>query len=62
MDILALPDNLSVLADLPGQRSDAVQNAHAAKARYSTLDIDRSVGSTQGAKGGTVLNDHFECT
>jgi hypothetical protein len=57
-EVLATPDNLAALADMPGRWID---RHHAAKPlRWITLDMDSSVSPTHGAQEGTAWNGHFD--
>ena len=59
-EVLATPDNLAVLADMPGRWVDRIHEAVAPK--WVTLDTDSSVSPTHGDQEGTAWNGHFGCT
>ena len=59
-EVLATPENLAALADMPGRWID---RHHAAKPlKWITLDMDSSVSPTHGAQEGTAWNGHFDCS
>jgi hypothetical protein len=57
---LARPENLAVLADLPGQWIDAVHQRR--PPRTIVLDMDSSESPTYGKQEGSAYNGHFGCT
>src|SRR6266571_5047752 len=57
---LAQPENLTALADLPGQWIDAVHTRRPPKS--IVLDMDSSESPTYGAQEGGAYNGHFGCT
>ena len=57
---LSGPENLSALADLPGQWIDKVHTRR--PPRVIVLDMDSSVSPTYGEQEGSVWNGHFACT
>jgi hypothetical protein len=59
-EVLATPDNLAALADMPGRWIDRVHEVAAPKG--ITLDMDSSVSPTHGEQEGTAWNGHFGCT
>jgi hypothetical protein len=59
-EVLATPQNIAVLADMPGHWVD---RHHATKPlRWIALDMDSSVSPTHGAQEGTAWNGHFGCS
>ncbi len=59
-EVLALEDNLSVLADLSGSWIDTVHRRKPPK--FVVLDMDSSVSPTHGEQEGSAYNGHFGCT
>jgi hypothetical protein len=57
---LCRPENLAVLADLPGQWVDKVQQRRPPK--MIVLDMDSSESPTYGTQEGSTYNGHFGCT
>jgi hypothetical protein len=57
---LSRPENLSALADLPGQWTDKVHQRRPPKT--IVLDIDSSESPTYGGQEGSAYNGHFGCT
>ena len=57
---LCRPENLAVLADLPGQWIDKVQQRR--PPRMIVLDMDSSESPTYGEQEGSAYNGHFGCT
>ncbi len=57
---LAQPENLTALADLPGQWIDTVHTRRPPKS--IVLDMDSSESPTYGAQEGSAYNGHFGCT
>src|SRR5258708_7903670 len=57
---LCRPENLAVLADLPGQWVDKVQQRRPPK--MIVLDMDSSESPTYGTQEGSAYNGHFGCT
>jgi hypothetical protein len=57
---LARPENLAMLADLPGQCIDTVHRRRPPKT--IVLDIDSSKSPIYGAQEGSGYNGHFGCT
>jgi len=57
---LARPENLTVLADLPGRWIDKVHTRRPPK--IIVLDMDSSESPTYGAQEGSAYNGHFGCT
>jgi hypothetical protein len=56
--MLARPDNLSALADLPGRWIDAVHDMQPPK--VMTLDMDSSESPVHGDQEGAAWNGHFQ--
>jgi len=59
-EILAQPENLAFLMNLPGMWVDAVHNGK--PPRQTILDMDSSVSPTYGKQEGSAYNGYFECT
>ena len=57
---LSRPENLTALADLPGQWIDKVRRRRAPKTVI--LDMDSSESPTYGEQEGSAYNGHFACT
>src|SRR5689334_20734863 len=57
---LSLPENLTALADLPGQWIDKVRRWR--RLKTVTLDMDSSESPTYGEQEGSAYNGHFACT
>jgi hypothetical protein len=57
---LSRPENLAVLADLPGQWIDQVHQRR--PPRIVVLDMDSSESPTYGEQEGSAYNGHFGCT
>ena len=57
---LSRPDNLTALADLPGQWIDKVRRRRGPKTVI--LDMDSSESPTYGDQEGSAYNGHFSCT
>src|SRR5271156_2886018 len=57
---LSRPENLAVLADLPGQWIDKVHQRR--PPRIVVLDMDSSESPTYGEQEGSAYNGHFGCT
>ena len=57
-EMLAQPENLTALADLPGRWIDAVHDRQPPKS--ITLDMDSSECSVHGDQEGAVWNGHFQ--
>src|ERR1700730_640533 len=57
---LSRPENLSALADLPGQWIDKVHQRQPPKT--IVLDMDSSESPTYGEQEGNAYNGHFGCT
>src|SRR5712691_6425589 len=57
---LARPENLTALADLPGQWIGKVHTRRPPK--IIVLDMDSSESPTYGAQEGSAYNGHFGCT
>ena len=57
---LCRPENLAVLADLPGQWIDTMHQRRAPK--RIVLDMDSSESPTYGEQEGSAYNGHFACT
>ncbi len=57
---LSRPENLTALADLPGQWIDKVRRRRAPKTVI--LDMDSSKSPTYGEQEGSAYNGHFACT
>jgi hypothetical protein len=57
---LRRPENLSALADLPGQWIDKVH--HRRPPRIVVLGMDSSESPTYGEQEGSAYNGHFGCT
>jgi hypothetical protein len=57
---LSRPENLSALADLPGQWIDKVHQRRPPKT--IVLDMDSSESPTYGEQEGSAYNGHFGCT
>src|SRR3954463_8647186 len=57
---LSRPENLTALADLPGQWIDKVRRRRGPK--MIVLDMDSSESPTYGAQEGSAYNGHFGCT
>jgi hypothetical protein len=57
-EMLAQPENLSVLADLPGRWIDAVHDRRPPKS--ITLDMDSSESPVHGDQEGAMWNGHFQ--
>jgi hypothetical protein len=57
---LARPENLTVLADLPGRWIGKVHTRR--PPRVIVLDMDSSESPTYGAQEGSAYNGHFGCT
>ena len=57
---LCRPENLAVLADLPGQWIDKVHKRRPPKC--IVLDMDSSESPTYGEQEGSAYNGHFGCT
>jgi len=57
---LCRPENLTVLADLPGQWIDKVHERRPPKT--IVLDMDSSESPTYGEQEGSAYNGHFGCT
>lgn len=57
---LSRPENLAVLADLPGQWIDKVHRRRTAK--IVVFDMDSSESPTDGEQEGSADNGHFSCT
>ena len=57
---LARPENLTALADLPGDWIDTVHQRR--PPRTIVLDMDSSESPTFGAQEGSAYNGHFGCT
>ena len=57
-EMLTQPENLSVLADLPGRWIDAVHDRRPPKA--ITLDMDSSESPVHGDQEGSAWNGHFQ--
>jgi hypothetical protein len=57
---LSRPENLAVLADLPGQWIDKVHVRR--PPRIVVLDTDSSESPTYGKQEGAAYNRHFGCT
>jgi hypothetical protein len=57
---LARPENLSTLADLPGDWIDTVHRRRPLK--MIVLDMDSSESPTHGTQEGSAYNGHFGCT
>ena len=59
-EILAQPENLAFLMNLPGMWVDAVHKRTPPK--QIILDMDSSVSPTYGNQEGSAYNGYFECT
>jgi hypothetical protein len=57
-EMLTRPENLSILADLPGRWIDAVHDRQPPKS--ITLDMDSSESPVHGDQEGAVWNGHFQ--
>ena len=57
---LSRPENLTALADLPGQWIDKVRRRRGPKTVI--LDMDSSESPTYGEQEGSAYNGHFACT
>ena len=57
---LSRPENLTALADLPGQWIDKVRRRRGPKTII--LDMDSSESPTYGEQEGSAYNGHFACT
>jgi hypothetical protein len=57
---LSRPENLAILADLPGQWIDKVHQRR--PPRIIVLDMDSSESPTYGEQEGSAYNGHFGCT
>jgi hypothetical protein len=57
---LSRPENLTALADLPGQWIDKVHRRRSPKT--IVLDMDSSESPTYGEQEGSAYNGHFDCT
>jgi Transposase DDE domain group 1 len=57
---LSRPENLTALADLPGQWIDKVRRQRSSKS--IVLDMDSSESPTYGEQEGSAYNGHFGCT
>src|SRR5215217_3297435 len=57
---LSRPENLTALADLPGQWIDKVRRRRSPKT--IVLDMDSSESPTYGEQEGSAYNGHFACT
>ena len=57
---LSRPENLTALADLPGQWIDKVHRRRSSKTII--LDMDSSESPTYGEQEGSAYNGHFACT
>ena len=57
---LSRPENLTALADLPGQWIDKVRRRRGPK--IVILDMDSSESPTYGEQEGSAYNGHFACT
>jgi Transposase DDE domain group 1 len=57
---LSRPENLTALADLPGQWIDKVRRRRSSKS--IVLDMDSSESPTYGEQEGSAYNGHFGCT
>ena len=57
-EMLARPENLAVLADLPGRWIDAVHDRQPPK--VVTLDMDSSESPVHGDQEGSAWNGHFQ--
>jgi hypothetical protein len=57
---LSRPENLTALADLPGQWIDKVRRRRGPK--IIILDMDSSESPTYGEQEGSAYNGHFACT
>ncbi len=57
-EILTRPENLTVLADLPGRWIDAVHDKRPPK--QITLDMDSSESPVHGDQEGSAWNGHFQ--
>jgi hypothetical protein len=57
---LSRPENLTALADLPGQWIDKVRRRRSPKT--IVLDMDSSESPTYGEQEGSAYNGHFDCT
>jgi hypothetical protein len=57
---LSRPENLTALADLPGQWLDKVRRRRGPKTII--LDMDSSESPTYGEQEGSAYNGHFACT
>lgn len=59
-EILAQPENLAFLMNLPGMWVDTVHKSKVP--RQIILDMDSSVSPTYGQQEGSAYNGYFECT
>ena len=59
-EILAQPENLAFLMNLPGAWVDTVHKGRPPK--QIILDMDSSVSATYGNQEGSAYNGYFECT
>jgi hypothetical protein len=57
---LSRPENLTALADLPGQWTDKVRRRR--RQKTVILDMDSSESPTYGEQEGSAYNGHFACT
>jgi hypothetical protein len=57
---LSRPENLTALADLPGQWIDKVRRRR--RQKTVILDMDSSESPTYGEQEGSAYNGHFACT